>query len=799
MKRLISIFSIFGILSLAYSQTNVPAGDVHGNWDLNGSPYKVNGNIFIEEDSTLYIDQGVKVEFQGHYELKVLGRLLAEGTETDSIIFTINDTTGFSNRNSTEGAWYGIRIYDINEDNDSTKLSYCRLEYGKAVGPGWFLNAGGALCIIRFDKVEISNCTFRNNSAGGPEDQFPAGGAIHLAWSDIQLTDNTFMNNYAYAGGAIQIHESNPVFENNTIMNNHCIWDGGGISSGGGSNPIFSGDLISNNSSEQMGGGITFWNGTDIILDQVTIENNSANWGGGIGFLGCVAEIKNSNISKNHVSWLGGGIAADNSLITVKNSTFEKDTALSFAGAIHTWIGTLIVKNCMFKENAGEAGGAIHVDFGNLEIDSSSFVNNFAQHGGALHVYNSNLKLDSCLFDSNEAQYDGGAIDYGADSLVFDSLYHVNIYNSRILNNKANAAGGFTVEQFHMDTALIDLEVDNCVIGNNRAHHVGGFRIIRCINNVRFSNSIVRGNIVEAWTAGGNMTSSTKGDVYNCLFYNNQSATVNAGSSSGGLGVTTGSNVNILNCTFANNSAGVGGGLMLYRGGDANVVNSIFWGNSPDQIGMNAIIDSLQCIGTFNYSDIQNGLDSIQVNDTVSKVHWGEGNINSDPLFTNWLNGDYTLQSQSPAIGAGIDSLEIESVWHYIPTHDINGEGRPAPLGSLPDMGAFEDQQSWPLSRYEEYEENNDHFNSRNFPNPFNTVTTIEFNIAERSYVHINLYNMLGVQLKTILNSELEPGKHSIEWKPNLSESGFYFYQITSRKSGGEIYMQTKRMLFIKE
>ncbi len=220
MKRFFAIFSFFGIFSLAFSQTTIPAGEVYGKWDSGGSPYLIMGNIFISEDSTLSIDPGVNIEFQGHYELKVMGSLLAEGTEADSITFTVNDTTGFSNLLTSQGGWYGIRIYDINEDSDSTKLSYCILEYGKAIGPGWFLNSGGALCIIRFDKVAVSNCTFRFNLSGGPEDSFPAGGAVHLAWSDVKFTDNTFENNFAYAGGAIQFHESNPVFENNIIQNN---------------------------------------------------------------------------------------------------------------------------------------------------------------------------------------------------------------------------------------------------------------------------------------------------------------------------------------------------------------------------------------------------------------------------------------------------------------------------------------------------------------------------------------------------------------------------------------------------
>ena len=132
--------------------------------------------LSLPGDSSLLIEPGVEIFFQGHYQLKVEGRLLAEGTEQDTILFTVSDTTGFSDPDTTLGGWYGIRIYDIDPENDSTKLAYCRLEYGKAVGPGWFLNAGGALCVIDFDKVSVTNCLFTNNMAGGPTMEFPAGG-----------------------------------------------------------------------------------------------------------------------------------------------------------------------------------------------------------------------------------------------------------------------------------------------------------------------------------------------------------------------------------------------------------------------------------------------------------------------------------------------------------------------------------------------------------------------------------------------------------------------------------------------
>jgi len=97
MRILIILFSLSVIIYISsmvsYSQTVIPGGDVYGTWSINGSPYQVMGDIAIPNDSTLSVDPGVMVEFQGHYALFVQGRLLAMGTETDTIVFTVNDTT----------------------------------------------------------------------------------------------------------------------------------------------------------------------------------------------------------------------------------------------------------------------------------------------------------------------------------------------------------------------------------------------------------------------------------------------------------------------------------------------------------------------------------------------------------------------------------------------------------------------------------------------------------------------------------------------------------------------------------
>ena len=85
-----------------------------------------------------------------------------------------------------------------------------------------------------------------------------------------------------------------------------------------------------------------------------------------------------------------------------------------------------------------------------------------------------------------------------------------------------------------------------------------------------------------------------------------------------------------------------------------------------------------------------------------------------------------------------------------------------------------------------------------NYPNPFNPSTTIYFDIASDSDVKIEIYNIKGQKVITLLDKSFRPGKHSIEWngndeKGNNVSSGIYFYKMTTTD-----YLSIKRMMMIK-
>ncbi|HAB52772.1 MAG TPA: hypothetical protein DCE80_11495, partial [Ignavibacteriales bacterium] len=91
----------------------------------------------------------------------------------------------------------------------------------------------------------------------------------------------------------------------------------------------------------------------------------------------------------------------------------------------------------------------------------------------------------------------------------------------------------------------------------------------------------------------------------------------------------------------------------------------------------------------------------------------------------------------------------------------------------------------------------------QNYPNPFNPTTTIGFGISEKGNVRLSVLNILGEEIKILLNEEKEAGYHSIDFSAgggsafggNASSlsSGVYFYQI---RAGN--FIETKKMILLR-
>jgi hypothetical protein len=227
-------------------------------------------------------------------------------------------------------------------------------------------------------------------------------------------------------------------------------------------------------------------------------------------------------------------------------------------------------------------------------------------------------------------------------------------------------------------------------------------------------------------------------------------------------------------------------------------MNSILWNNSPDQPALVPVFDSLPCQLSLYYNDIQFGLDSIFMEDTVSNITYGAGNITSAPDFIDAGFANFHLKASSPAIGAAIDSLLHGDHWYYCPRIDMEGFPRPAPVGSFPDMGAFEHNSAWPVGGIGQARAIYNKLSFRNYPNPFQHQTTLEFQLPESSDVSIQVYNLQGQQTEVLESVHLTHGLHKIKWIPQQSGSHIYLIRISAHTASKKIFTFSGRLIQLK-
>ncbi|MFA6402140.1 MAG: cadherin domain-containing protein [Salinivirgaceae bacterium] len=165
--------------------------------------HKSYNNLTINNARTLTINPGVYVEFQGHYKLNVQGRILAQGTAQNRIIFTAKDSV----LTYISGGWGGIRFLETPSSNDTSKIEFCIMQFGNAFGSYWLDGYGSALCVYNMNKLIVANNLItRNNNE-----------AIYCYQASPRIEGNLIVKNY-WIG--ISCDFSSPKITNNTISDN---------------------------------------------------------------------------------------------------------------------------------------------------------------------------------------------------------------------------------------------------------------------------------------------------------------------------------------------------------------------------------------------------------------------------------------------------------------------------------------------------------------------------------------------------------------------------------------------------
>jgi len=214
------------------------------------------------------------------------------------------------------------------------------------------------------------------------------------------------------------------------------------------------------------------------------------------------------------------------------------------------------------------------------------------------------------------------------------------------------------------------------------------------------------------------------------------------------------------------------------------------------------------------------------VSDTTWSVMWADSNLRSAPLWVNsgdldgqfvaaganvWTSGSDTLygelhvyQPSGLKVGAWRrDSLSIQQ-FHLL---DIDNDGRTnlifAQVASFNHRLMDYESDTVVVSVNPRSELPQSFELLQNYPNPFNPTTTVRFHLPQQAEIELSIYNILGKEVRTLLQNELEAGVHAVQWDGTTNEggdaaSGVYFYRMIVRSTQGIFSTQTRKMLLLR-
>jgi hypothetical protein len=81
----------------------------------------------------------------------------------------------------------------------------------------------------------------------------------------------------------------------------------------------------------------------------------------------------------------------------------------------------------------------------------------------------------------------------------------------------------------------------------------------------------------------------------------------------------------------------------------------------------------------------------------------------------------------------------------------------------------------------------------QNYPNPFNSSTIISYQIPQKSFVNLSVYNAAGQLLENLENRDVPPGNYSIVWDSKDVGTGIFFIKLSA-----DAFVFTRKMLVVK-
>ena len=421
---------------------------------------------------------------------------------------------------------------------------------------------------------------------------------------------------------------------------------------------------------------------------------------------------------RNGGPYNGGGIKCYRSSPTLANLRITENASRADGGGIYCERSSPTLTNLRISENESTDGGGIYCRRSSPTLTGVTITGNTADdYGGGFYCTGeSSPTLTDVTISRNTA------IEGGGGGLLCTTGPSPTLANVRISENTARTSGGGIF--FGYDTSPILTDV---TISGNSARDGGG---------ILFA---VSSSTLTVVTINENSASVSGGGIH-CYDSNLEF-----------VGVT-------VSCNTAGNN---GGGIFIWYRSEPVLVNSIFWRNPPQEIYFADSGDTC-CISIF-YSDIYGGRNGIRERrGQQDEVIWGEGNINTNPLFVDPDNGDFRLTEDSPCIDAGDPDGELD------------------PDSTRADMGAFYFHQP-------NFIESGGESLPQSFgivsiyPNPFNATVSLSYILPQPGVIQLAVFNLAGRRVALIENGFVKAGIHRVTWAAENYSSGIYCVRMKTQ------------------
>ncbi len=593
--------------------------------------------------------------------------------------------------------------------NDPAGLEYAAQYFGynPQAGYGEGDGHGGAIYVEAGCKPQIKECIFENNyarpgyvSAGGREaagNDYPQPfdsqtvGAQGLPWGNAgaRAGRNGILLTYdTIAGGAIYLEDEadilleNCIFKQNQAYEVYTYNDAPVATRGGAvhSDPNVVLTVVDSMFRENLAGALYCSTGSTLTVDKAQFINNltyldaasptaTFDIAGGITVAqdaNAVSMITNCQFLGNTSHTGGAAVRADGDMY-FENCIMNGNQSLVDGGAVYSFVllpspdthtTKLTFVSCELSGNTAQGyGGAVFAKNCILEVTDSFIVHNTAYSGGAVRISEGELTMGGCLIYANEATgLNAGsyrtvtAEGYGGGVHITDTPF--SIVDTRFQNNKANgiiSAGGglcITGSQTYYKQNLL-----NCLFADNQSDNIGGG--IACqlyvdlqLDNCTFANNVSGGQTAD-WSPRIPYVAGQFVMASDGYKYKSKIGTV-ANPNLGHDPVEDTAKV------YWERAEG-GGALHIDHLSRAVLKNSIISGNKGiavyEKLGGNSKVSYTLFYANAG-GDMHNGADGV-VYSGVAAPEYANNKI-GDPLFAAGPLGMYYLdQTASPAVNAG--------------------------------------------------------------------------------------------------------------------------------------------------